>query len=452
MKNMKIISLILAVVMVFGVLAACSGSNNSTNTSNSTNTATNTNTDTPKNTDTSTNNETPTDTGKLEGKLTVWTFFGQVEDMGKKFMEKYPDVEVEVKVFPGDQYQTKLLTALAARQGAPDIFDLERGYIGKFINAPFAEDMSAMGAEELLKDYVPYVQELGRDNKGTIRAISDHSSPGGYVYIRENAKKYLGTDDPDEISAMVDTWDKVIELGKKIVADSNGEVHLIPSAGDLFDIEGYNMDPWTKDGALVIDPRWKDIYETQLRIRNEGVDAKLGFFSGGWGNAMNDGSVILTAMPAWAGFMISNKDDQAVGKFGVARTPSGYYMGGTYRAIFSESPNKELAYEFVKFIASPEWQEYNLGATGNTPGSMKVYEDNMETFTSKYYGDQKILKPYYELMKSIPPHRANEYDEDIFDQFKKAGTAGINNNSPYSEVIEAFKKDVGNAFRDLKVE
>lgn len=451
MKMVKFLALVLTFVMVIGLLAACTGNNN-----NASNSEAESNTQKPANTsNTDTKKEEPaaeTDTGKIEGKLTVWTFFGQVEDMAKKFMEKYPDVTVEVKVFPGDQYQTKLLTALASRQGAPDIFDLERGYIGKFINAPFAEDMSAMGAEELLKDYVPYVQELGRDKEGTIRAISDHSSPGGFIYIRENALKWLGTDDPDQISAMVDSWDKVIDLGKKIANDSKGEVHLISNAGDLFDIEGYNMDPWTHDGALVLDPRWEGIYETQLRIRNEGVDAKLGFFSGGWGNAINDGSVILTAMPAWAGFMIDNKEDKAVGKFGVAKTPSGYYMGGTYRSIYSESPNKELAYEFVKYIASPEWQEHNLGATGNTPGSLKVYEDNMEMHTGNFYGDQKILKPYYELMKSIPPHRANEYDEDVFGKFKKAASNGINNNLPYSEVVAAFKKDVGNAFRDLKVE
>lgn len=459
-ENSKVISLLLAIVMVVGLLAGCTGNNNEPN-NNSSNTSVTTDTNAGKTgsdsgsdsgSDTASNKGDSSDSGKLEGELVIWTFFGQVEDMAKQFMVKHPDVKVEVKIFPGDQYQTKLLTALASREGAPDIFDLERGYIGKFINAPFAENLSDMGAEELVEDYVPYVQELGRDNEGNIRAISDHSSPGGYVYIRENAKKYLGTDDPDKISAMVDSWDKVIDLGKKVAADSNDEVHLISNAGDLFDIEGYNLDPWTKDGQLVIDSRWEEVYETQLRIRNEGVDAKLGFFSGGWGNAMNDGSVVLTAMPAWAGFMINNKDDQAVGKFGVAKTPSGYYMGGTYRAIYSESKNKELAYEFVKYIASPEWQEHNLEATGNTPGSMKVYEDNMDTFTSKFYGDQKILKPYYELMKSLPALKATEYGEEIFGKWKKHATEGINNNKPYQEVVEAFKKDVGNSFRDLKVE
>lgn len=452
MKRTKVLSLILAMVMVFSLLAACSGNNGNNTAAN--NTADNSSTP-PANTEANagSENEEPAaeEPQELSGKLVVWTFFGQVEDMGKAFMEKHPGVEVEVKIFPGDQYQTKLLTALASRHGAPDVFDLERSYIGKFINAPFADNLTDMGAEELLKDYVPYVQELGRDLEGNVRAISDHSSPGGYMYIRENAKKWLGTDNPDEISSMVDSWDKVIELGKKVAADSNGEVHLISNIGDLFDIEGYNQDPWTKDYVLQIDSDWEDIYNKALTIRNEGVDAKLGFMSGGWASGLNNGEVVLTAMPAWAGFMFNNKDDQAVGKFGVAKTPKGYYNGGTYRAIYSESENKELAWEFVKYIASPEWQARNLAATGNTPGSLKVYEDNMETFTSPFFGEQNILKPYYELMKSLPPLRANEYDEEIFGKFKKHATEGINNNKTYAEVLEAFKKDVKNAFRDVTV-
>ncbi|MGV7801900.1 hypothetical protein PJN14_30455, partial [Mycobacterium kansasii] len=66
---------------------------------------------------------------------------------------------------------------------------------------------------------------------GKIRAVSDHSSPGGFWYLRETAQEYLGTDDPDEISGMVDSWDKIIQLGKQVYEASGGKVHLIANAG-----------------------------------------------------------------------------------------------------------------------------------------------------------------------------------------------------------------------------
>ncbi|ETI67520.1 ABC transporter substrate-binding protein [Neobacillus vireti] len=428
----KWLSILFAAVLILSLFAGCSNSEKSTSSK-----------------DKKSDNKTAQ---KVEGKLTIWTFFGQVKDMAAEFEKKYPDAKVEVKIFPGDQYQTKLLNVLQSGKGVPDIFDLERGYIDKFINSKYVVNLSDMGAEDLVKDYVPYVQALGRDAKGDVRAISDHSSPGGFWYIKENAKKYLGTDNPDEISAMVDSYDKIIELGKKVNKESNGKVHLISHFGDIYNIEAYNTKPWVKDGKLTIDPAWKENYKVQQEIFNNDVDAKLEFFSAGWGNAINDGSVVLTAMPAWASFMVDNKDDKAKDKFGVAATPKGFYMGGTYRSIYEKSENKDLAYKFIEFIAGKEWQQHNLEATGNMPGLLTVYKDNLETFKSPMFGDQNILKPYYETVKDIPGLKPDKYGEEVLSKWRKVAGQGIKDKDDINNVIEKFKKEVKNTFPELNVD
>ncbi|ANF95175.1 ABC transporter substrate-binding protein [Paenibacillus bovis] len=388
--------------------------------------------------------------GELEGNLVVWTFFDQVEDMAAQFMKENPKVKVEVKTFPGDDYQTKLLTALQSGQNVPDVFDLERSYIGKFIDSKYLSDLSAMGAEDLVANYVPYVQALGRASDNTIRAVSDHSSPGGFWYIRENAQKYLGTDDPDQISDMVNSWDKIIALGQKVEQQSQGQVHLISNSGDLFDIEAYNTEPWVKDGKLNIDPKWEQYYTIQQQINDNNVDAKLSFMSAGWGNALNDGSVVLTTMPAWASFMIDNDNGAAKGKYGVARTPEGYYNGGTYRGIYRESPNQELAYEFIKYIAGEKWQQHNLEATGNMPGNAKVYEKNLNTFTSEITGDQKVMKVYYDVVKDLPALQPDKYSEEILSTWRKVAKEGITNHTDYAAVLANFTKQVQNAFPEIQ--
>ncbi|WP_235338457.1 ABC transporter substrate-binding protein [Paenibacillus wulumuqiensis] len=390
--------------------------------------------------------------GELEGNLVVWTFFDQVEDMAAQFMKDNPKVKVEVKTFPGDDYQTKLLTALQSGQNVPDVFDLERSYIGKFIDSKYLTDLSAMGAEDLVANYVPYVQALGRASDNTIRAVSDHSSPGGFWYIRENAKKYLGTDDPDQISEMVGSWDKVIALGKKVEQQSKGQVHLISNSGDLFDIEAYNTEPWVKEGKLNIDPKWEQYYNIQREINDNNVDAKLSFMSAGWGNALNAGSVVLTTMPAWASFMIDNDNGSAKGKYGVARTPEGYYNGGTYRGIYQESPNKELAYEFIKYIASEKWQQHNLETTGNMPGNAKVYEKNMKSFTSEFTGDQKVMEVYYDVVKDLPAIQPDKYSEEILGTWRKVAKEGITNHTDYATVVANFTKQVQNAFPEIQTQ
>jgi multiple sugar transport system substrate-binding protein len=344
------------------------------------------------------------------------------------------------------------MSAIQSGDNVPDIFDLERGYIGKFINQPFVADLSAMGADELVKDYIPYVSELGKSEDGKVRAISDHSSPGGFLYQREVAKKYLGTDDPEQISGMVDSWEKIIQLGKQVYDKSGGKVHLLSNTGDVFDIEAYNTEPWVKDGKLNIDPKWKEFYDVRKQIRNNNGDAKLPFMSAGWGNALNDGSVVLTAMPAWASFMIDNEGGKMDGKFGVAKTPHGFYVGGTYRSIYAKSENKDLAYEFIKFVAGPEWQEYNLGKTGNMPGNGAVYESQKDSYKSPLLGDQKVMTSYYDLVKRIPPYKADKYSEEVLSKWRKVAGQGVTDNADYEKVLEDFKKELKAAFPDIQVD
>lgn len=434
MKRMKSWSILVILTLMVGLLSACGGGKEEASPQSSEGT------------------ESVQNNGELQGKLVIWSFFDQVKEMANKFMEKHPGVEVDVKLFPGDQYQTKLQTALQTGSDAPDIFDLERSYVGKFVNSPFVEDLSKMGADELLKDYVPYVAALGKDENGAIKAISDHSSPGGFWYNREQAKKYLGTDDPLEVSEMLSSWDKIIELGKKVVEESDGKVHLLTNTEDVIFFNQYHNEPWVKDGKFNYDPKWNDVLNIQREIRESGVDAKLGYFTPGWGNALNDGSVIAIAMPAWAGFMVDNKDDQAIGKYGIAMGPEGYYMGGTYRSIYSKSQNKELAYEFIKFVASEEWQDYNLQKTGNMPALKTVYEKNMDSFKMEYTGDQNILRMYYDISMSIPATIPDKYSEDIQKIFVKQSLEAIDNNGTNEEVYENVTKQVKSDYPELGVE
>lgn len=386
----------------------------------------------------------------LQGNLVIWTFFDQVKDMGAQFSKKHPGVKVDVKVFPGDQYQTKMRLALQSGQNAPDIFDLERGYIGEFIDSPFPEDLSAMGAEDLLKDYVPYVAALGKDSKGVVRAVSDHSSPGGFWYRRDVAKKYLGADDPEGVTAKVGDWDKIIELGKQVAQESGGKVHLLASYGDAIMVNQYHMEPWVQDGKLNIDPKWNEVLDTARKIRENNVDAKLDAFSPAWGNAWNNGSVVMFAWPSWAGFLVDK--EKTGGKWGIARAPKGYYAGGTYRAIYTRSKNKELAFEFVKYIASPEWQDYNLKKTLNMPGLQTVYKKNEDTFEDPLLGGQKVLQTYFPIAMDVPPRPADKYGEDIQTSFNEAVSAMIKNKQPNEAAFEELKKRVRSAYPELKVE
>lgn len=442
MKRSGILYLLM-IVMFSLLLVACSGGDSGTSGE-----------------DSGSSEETTGDSGSseetapedLEGELSIWTFFGGVEDMAAAFEEEYPNVTVNVEVFPGDQYQTKLMTAIQSQTDVPDIFDLEANWMGRFINQPFVANLSEMGADDLVTDYVPYVRELGTGEDGSIRAISDHSSPGAFWYHRDLAEEYLGTQDPEEVAEMVGSWDEIIELGQQVVEESNGEVHLLSSNGDVYNVERSQQEMFVQDGQLNIDPAWEDVFNNMKTVREEEVGAKLGYFSGGWGDALNEGGVIMFALPAWAGFMIDNENGEAEGKYGLAPTPSGYYDGGTFRAMYEGSENKELAYEFIKYIASEEWQKRNLEETGNMPGLLPVYEELGDSFTHEFFGDQTILPVYQQQVEDIPAQKATENEADIQSMWYDAASAAIDNGESYDQVLEEFRASVQNAYPDIETE
>ncbi|WP_162921730.1 ABC transporter substrate-binding protein [Listeria costaricensis] len=345
--------------------------------------------------------------------LTIWTSLDGTKDMAKAFEKENPGVKVDVKVFPGDSYATKLQTGLQNKENAPDVFAIERNQLGNFIDSPYTTNLSKEGIDKNLENYVPYVAELGKDADGNVRAVSDHSSPVGFWYDREKAKEYLGTDDPTEISKIFSSWDSIIEAGKQVSTKSGGDVKLISNASDIVLLDQYNMENWDKNGKYYQDPAWDDLLNTARKTREAGVDAKLSYFSPGWGDALNDGSVLAVVMPSWGTFMIDNKDGKAEGKYGVAMGPTGGYSGGTWYATYSGSEKKDLAYDFLDFITSEKWQQQNLEKTGNMPGLQTVYKDNMDTYTSEFTGDQKIMSDYYNMVMDVKPKKSDKITDEV---------------------------------------
>ncbi|AEE97203.1 ABC transporter substrate-binding protein [Mahella australiensis] len=389
---------------------------------------------------------------KLSGEIVMWTYFDQVKWQAESFMSKNPNIKVNVQVFPGDQYENKIRMVLQSGQNAPDVFDLEEAYVGKFIDNPALADLSAMGADKLLEDYAPYLVALGKDKSGKIKAVTDNGSPGGFWYNRKSAKEYLGTDDPDKLSEMFSSWDSIIKLSQDVVQKSGSKVHLLAHFSDAIKIEALSKKPFIEDGKLTIDPAWNDVLDVMREIRSKNLDAKLDPWSPAWGAAINDGSVIAWAMPSWSGFFIDNKDGKANGTVGIAKAPKPYFEGATMRAIYDKSPNKDLAFEFIKYFTTDEYQVENLKKTGNMPAKLSVYKNNMETYKDPLFGDQNILKTYYDIISQVPAHPADRYYRDSINLFGSAASEGITKGQTNEQIFDAFRGKIKNAYPEIELD
>lgn len=391
--------------------------------------------------------EAPAETQELKGEFLWWSFFDQAPFLKAAFEEAYPDITVNLELFGGGEYQTKLMTTIMSNQGVPDLMDLEEGYVYKFIESPMIADLTKLGGEALVEDYYPWAAAMGRNSDGVLKGISDNVSPVAFWYIRDAMEKWLGTSDDVEISEMLSSWDKIIEVAKDVKEKSGGSVYLLPNLGEIVKVEGYSITPFIRDGKFSIAPEWYELIALMRTLNDEGLVANLGSWSGEWATAWNNGELLIRVMPSWDFFTNWDKNN---GNVGVAKPPENSYEGGNFRAIYEGSNKKALIMEFLKFMASPEYQIANLDKYNQMPANQKVMETLGQGYSSERFGGQNILATYNTISSNIPDIVPDMYTRRAQNLFSKYAREGIANGLTDAQIIDNFKKALKDEYPEIK--
>lgn len=383
----------------------------------------------------------------LTGEFTWWTFFDQAPFIKEQFEKANPGIKINLEVFGGDEYQTKLLNTLTAGEGVPDMFDLEEGYVYKFLDSPLVQNLDEMGLSDIGKDYYPWAIDFGRDSTGALKGICDNVSPVAFWYNRSAMKQWLGTDDDAEISEKLSSWDKILEAALDIKTRSEGKVWLWPNLSEMVKVEGYSLVPFVRDGAFSIDQGWMDLLATMRKFNDAGAVSNLGSWSGEWATAWNEGSLLIRVMPSWDFFTDWDKN---TGNVGVAKPFKTSYEGGTYRAVYANSEKKDLIAQFLKFITTVEYQTANLDTNNQMPANKLVLAAKGENYSNEKFGGQNILKTYDSICTAIADIRPDKYTRDLQNLFGKHVENGLKEGKTDDEIISAFKAEVKDKYPELQ--
>jgi multiple sugar transport system substrate-binding protein len=260
-------------------------------------------------------------------------------------------------------------------------------------------------------------------------------------------EKWLGTSDADEIAAKLSDWDKIYAVSKEVKEKSGGKVYLMPNIIEMVKVEGYSITPFVRNGKFSIDQKWYDLLKTMRKFYDEKLVADLGSWSGEWATAWNSGSVLIRTMPSWDFFTDWKVN---TGNVGVAKPPKNSYEGVTLRAIYSKSEKKELCMEFLKFLASPEYQIENLNTNNQMPINKLVIDQIGSSYKSEKFGNQNILKTYSDICSSIPDIVPDVYTRDFQNKFGKHAEQGIKQGLSDEKIIENFKKEMKDKYPEVE--
>lgn len=175
----------------------------------------------------------------LSGTLEVWSSGEELGRFVEGFNKIYPDVKVNITVVPNSDFIAKITPTLAGGQGAPDIFTGESDYVKYLVESGYWDDLKAAPYNADISDVWGYIVSVGSDSTGVLRALSWQASPGSVMYRRDMATKVLGTDDPEQVSAMLTDDAAMLDVAAKLKAEG---IKMFASWQDIFNMEFSNRE------------------------------------------------------------------------------------------------------------------------------------------------------------------------------------------------------------------
>ena len=397
--------------------------------------------------------ETNTD---LSGTLEVWGWTTDPQYQIEAFEKAYPNVTVNYTMI-GTDYDTKMQTIVDNRTEGPDVFYADVKTVKNYIESDAWETLNADPYNIDVSDSEDYTVKLGSDSDGNVKALSYQATPGGFWYKRDLAKKYLGTDDPDEISEMLSTTDGMLDVAEKLKEGSNGETHMFASYKDLWQFANYGMRSlaWVDGDKFQMDDYIPEFFDLAKTVRDNGYDAKIDTWSEAWYASCADDSVFGYAEPTWGlQYVIQTGAPDSEGNWGLASMPAAYFNGGSYLGIYQESQNKELAAEYVKFVCTNKDFLAQYAKDKGDYTSLKSVNKEIADggYEESWCAGQNTFKFFSDQMDKINTDIVTKYDDTIGNLMLNNVDLYLNGQLDKDAAIAQFKDDVASNYRRLDVE
>ena len=397
--------------------------------------------------------ETNTD---LSGTLEVWGWTTDPQYQIEAFEKAYPNVTVNYTMI-GTDYDTKMQTIVDNRTEGPDVFYADVKTVKNYIESDAWETLTDDPYNIDVSDSEDYTVKLGSDSDGNVKALSYQATPGGFWYKRDLAKKYLGTDDPDEISEMLSTTEGMLDVAEKLKAGSNGETHMFASYKDLWQFANYGMRSvaWVDGNKFQMDDYIPEFFDLAKTVRDNGYDAKIDTWSEAWYASCADDSVFGYAEPTWGlQYVIQTGAPDSEGNWGLASMPAAYFNGGSYLGIYQESQNKELAAEYVKFVCTNKDFLAQYAKDKGDYTSLKSVNKEIADggYEEPWCAGQNTFKFFSDQMDKINTDIVTKYDDTIGNLMLNNVDLYLNGQLDKDAAIAQFKDDVASNYRRLDVE
>lgn len=456
----RIITLTTIMVLLASLLAACSGGNG--------NTKNNGGSSSGGQASSSSEEKAGSPSGE-KVTINLWSFTDEIPNMTKKYLETYPDRNVEFKptiiATTDGAYQPAIDQALAAGgKDAPDIYAAEAAFILKYSQgdaSEYAANYADLGlTDTMVKDagIAQYTVDIGSKD-GQLKGLGYQATGGAFIYRRSLAQDTFGTDDPAAIKNEIGPgWDKFFNAAAKLKEKGYG---IVSGDGDIWHaFENSSDKGWIVEDKLHIDPKREDFLDKAKMLKDNGYFNDTEDWTESWFADMSGaGSQPIFGFfgPAWLiNYVMGDQVKDTHGDWAIAESPTGFFWGGTWllanKDVVKDDAKKQAVADFIEWVtldSSDTGLQYhwangtmNAGEQGtkdSVASSVVMDKSNGEV---DLLGGQNMFDVFVPANANATGKNLTQYDESINliwrDQVREY-TAG---NKSRDQVLSDFKAQV----------
>jgi ABC-type glycerol-3-phosphate transport system substrate-binding protein len=360
------------------------------------------------------------------------------KEMIKAFEASHPDVKIHmVKTSFGTNFEA-ITTAVASGTG-PDVSPIWSGFLSQFAAEGALLDLDSYGAAEETKNLYKGAVDYG-NWEGKIYGLPYAFDPRFMVYNKK-AMADAGITEPPR------TWDEFVAATEKMAKTDGGKVErygfglgsqdglayffitaLYDYGGQIFSEDGkkvaFDSDAGVKAGELIA-----KLAKNTNTLNADGDSLRQGVLTGHVASLF-DGPWIF-----YAAKNTQNPDDFVIGPVPTATAdskPLNFGSVGDY-VVYKTSKHPDQAAEFVKFMASPEAQQYRVALlkTGVTPGVLDQPE------AQKTFQQWPELKKAQQILDASIIFPKSDHWSDVYSAIISATEAIISGSDPKSALDSA---------------
>ena len=346
----------------------------------------------------------------------------------KGYFEKYYEVPegitVEWVINPSDGgvYQDKLDEALLNQANASgdekiDMFLAEADYILKYTDSEYTQDITALGVTDFSNTY-EYTVQAASDSNGVVKGVSFQCCPSALIYRRSIAEEVLGTSDPAEVQAKLDSWEKF----DAVAAEAAAKGYLMTaSEAATFRVFSNNGTSALVDdnGNLTLNDAIK-IWQTQAKeYSDKGYTQTCDIWSDECTAQMfAEGKAMCYFGPAWYyNFSMGNAADPEKGCSGdwaICQGPQAHFWGGTWLLAATGTDNPTMVADVMNTFINDEEVCTNLiknEAQFTNNQKVNAIVGNDPEYGNAFLGGQNDVAVYLDLAKNIKFEYKTIYDQ-----------------------------------------